>query len=558
MRTTHALVLGSAILAAVTTADDFDRGISRDERIVHALNRLTYGPRPGEAARVRETGLERWIELQLYPERVPENPVLISRLAPLDSLAMTPAELVKKYPPPQALRQMARQGALPDDPVLRAAAERLEARLREGKGPIVAGDSPRDASATTGRLASLSPEQRRRAAYATQPFAVAQSDLLEAKLYRAIYSNRQLEEMLVDFWFNHFNVFLAKGQVRNYVAAYERDAIRPHVLRKFRDMVEATAKHPAMLIYLDNFQSVDPAAAEMLRRRRPNAPLRARGLNENYARELLELHTMGVDGGYTQQDVIEVARCFTGWSVRNPVLGGEFQFLAPMHDRRAKTVLGAAIPAGGGIEDGLKAIEIATRHPATARFISRKLAQRFVADEPPAALVERMARTFQATDGDLRAVMKTMLGSREFFSRGAWRAKLKSPLEMAASAARAVEANVSYATPLAARIGQLGQPLYRKQEPTGYPSTGEEWTSAAGLLGRLNLASAMASNRLPGVRVDLTRFEGVSEEKTAAAILAMAPSRETREAIRKGLEGKAGPAAAVAGLVLGSPEFQRK
>jgi len=273
--------------------------------------------------------------------------------------------------------------------------------------------------------------------------------LMEGKIYRAVLSNRQLEEVLTDFWFNHFNVYLRKGADRYLVTSYERDAIRPHVLGKFQDMLLATARHPAMLFYLDNWQSMDPQALENLsksRRGRGSPQVkqlakRVRGLNENYGRELLELHTLGVDGGYTQQDVVEVARCFTGWSIRNPRQGGDFQFLALLHDRNEKTVLGHKISAGGGEQDGRRVIEILSRHPSTARFISTKLAQRFVTDQPPKALVDRMAATFLKTDGDLREVMRTMLSSREFFSRGAYQAKMKSPLEMVVSSVRALNAD---------------------------------------------------------------------------------------------------------------------
>jgi uncharacterized protein (DUF1800 family) len=281
-----------------------------------------------------------------------------------------------------------------------------------------------------------------------------------------------------------------------------------------------------MLFYLDNWQSVGPDAPAAGRGVPKAAKKGARGLNENYGRELLELHTLGVDGGYTQADVTEAARCFTGWTILQPQRGGEFVFNPRVHDNGEKTVLGVKIPAGGGMTDGEKVLDIVARHPSTARFISRKLAQRFVADEPPTSLVDRMAATFTKSDGDLRAVMKVMLESKEFFSQGAYRAKLKSPLEMVASAVRAVNGEVNYAFPLANQVSQLGQPLYRKVEPTGYSNQSKEWLNSGGLLARMNFALQLTDNKVPGVKVDA---------------------------------GKAArPEDPVAGVALGSPEFQKR
>ena len=315
-----------------------------------------------------------------------------------------------------------------------------------------------------------------------------------AKLFRAVYSNRQLEEVLVDFWYNHFNVFLEKGADRYLVTAYERDAIRPHVLGKFEDLLRATAQSPAMLFYLDNWESVGAQS--------PAAQRRHLGLNENYGRELLELHTLGVDGGYTQKDVTEVARSFTGWTIRQPQQVAEFDFNPRMHDDGEKTVLGVRIPAGGGIGDGLKVLHLLAHHRSTARFVSRELAMRFVADDPPEALVNRMAATFLKKDGDLRAVLKTMFDSPEFWSRGAYRAKMKSPLEMVASSLRATNAQVDFTFGLNNQLNQLGQPLYRKVEPTGYSNSGQEWLNSAGLLARMNFSVALVNNKVPGVKVD--------------------------------------------------------
>lgn len=407
-----------AILAAAGTYDAFDKPLTNDQKIEHALDRLTFGPRPGDIDAVRRMGLDKWIVQQLHPELLPQ---------------------IEVAAPPQ-----------PTD-------------LKSAR--------PRDV---------------------IQP-------LWSAKIERAAKSERQLEEILVDFWFNHFNVFFDKGADRLFVAAYERDAIRPNVLGRFRDLLAATAEHPAMLFYLDNWQSVAPNAP--VNRLAKAKGKQARGLNENYARELMELHTLGVDGGYTQQDVIEVARAFTGWTIDQPRQGGGFAYNDRIHDKGEKTVLGVKIPAGGGRGDGERVLDILARHPNTARHISAKLAQRFVADDPPPALVTRMSETFRKTDGDIRAVLRTMIDSREFFSQGAYKAKVKTPLELAVSAVRFTGAEVRNGAPLAQRIATIGQPLYRKQEPTGYAMTAEEWVNSAALVERMNFATALANNKVPGTLV---------------------------------------------------------
>jgi uncharacterized protein (DUF1800 family) len=417
------------------------------------------------------------------------------------------------------------------------------------------------------------PEMRRMAMVDRQPQNVTISDLKEGKIYRALYSNRQLEEVLVDFWFNHFNVFEGKNVqvingIRPLLASYENDAIRPHVLGKFRDLLLATARHPAMLYYLDNWESVGPDALETFN----VGPFagnggnvmqiltrQAHGLNENYGRELMELHTLGVNGGYTQADVIAVARCFTGWTVAKPTTNPEFTYAFFMHDTGEKTVLGHKIAAGGGEQDGVQVIDILARHPATAKFISRKLAQRFVADEPPQALVDKMAATFTKTDGDLRAVLETMFTSTEFFSDGAWQAKMKSPLEMVVSAVRATGAEATDAFTLAQRVADMGEPLYGKIEPTGYPNTGDPWMNTAGLLGRINFATALVAGQIPGVKVTAAPLLGKDAAGVALAILNTAPSPQTEAAIADGLKDKGKEEAlTIATLVMSSPEFQRR
>ena len=542
-----ATVLGISANAKQKNAEarQFQKQLARDQKILQALNRLTYGPRPGDVREVQSMGLKKWIERQLHPDDTPENPVLIEKLKTLDTLEMSGSELVRNYPTPAMVRQMVNgQLPFPTDPdrklMLTKLMEKYEQRqakggdaatapnLANGKGlsEVLSAQQVRSMRQGTaqqrlaafqaipkekqdeaigampqglrqGLFAVAPPELRRRLALANGPQQMVARDLTEGKLLRAVYSNRQLDEVLTDFWFNHFNIYLDKGADRYLVTEYERDVIRPHVLGKFKDLLEATAKSPAMLFYLDNWQSVGPDAPQA--RGKKGGP---RGLNENYGRELLELHTLGVDGGYTQADVTEAARCFTGWTIVQPQRGGAFAFNQRVHDDGEKTFLGVKIAKGGGISDGEKVLDMVAHHAATARFIAKKLAMRFVADDPPASLVERMAETFRRTDGDLRAVMKTMLESKEFFSQGAYLGKLKSPLEVVASAVRAVSGEVDYAFPLANQVAQLGEPLYRKQEPTGYSNSSKEWLNSGGLLARMNFALQLADNKIPGVRVD--------------------------------------------------------
>jgi uncharacterized protein (DUF1800 family) len=388
------------------------------------------------------------------------------------------------------------------------------------------------------------------------PQQVVDYDLVDSKMLRAIESNRQLAEELDDFWFNHFNVYYEKGADRFLIPQYEREAIRPNVLGHFRDLLEATAKSPAMLFFLDNFDSVRPDLDANSRRKVK------RGLNENYGRELMELHTLGVNGGYTQKDVTEVARCFTGWTIRAPREGGGFFYNDKLHDKGEKIVLGHVIPPGGGMDDGEQVLDILAKHPSTAHHISLELAQRFVADNPPEALVNRMAQTFLASDGNIREVLKTLLNSKEFWSQCAYRAKVKSPFEMVASAARAVNANVVDAWTLANRVGTLGEPLYHKLEPTGYSNLNAEWVNSAALLGRMNFALDLTNNHIESVKVDASQF-GNDPERAAKELMSRTLAPETREAIEKAVENqpekdKRKTPALVTALVLGSPDFQKR
>ena len=589
----------------------FQAKLSKDKQILHALDRLTFGPRPGDVEQLKKTGLKKWIDQQLNPERTPENAYLEARIAPLESLRMSPMEAAQHYPRPQMIKAIAdgRQ-PMPDDPVLRASVERLVSRYRartaqdadksdriDDLEPARTLDQVLD-PAQIKILRSGTPDQKkqllasiptaevddlviamprplrqqsmglapadiqRKMLLLNAPQQVVAFDLLESKLLRAVYSRHQLAEELDDFWFNHFNVYYEKGADRSLTPSFERYAIRPNVLGRFRDLLEATAKSPAMLFYLDNYQSVRPDLDANAKNRTTK-----RGLNENYARELMELHTLGVNGGYSQKDVIEVARCLTGWTIREPRKGGDFFYNDKVHDKGEKVVLGHVIPAGGGIEDGEQVLDILARHPSTARFISRELAQRFVADNPPQALIDRMAATFLAHDGDIREVLRTMLASKEFWSEGAYRAKIKTPFEMVASAVRALDANVDNAYALANQVSNLGEPLYRKPEPTGYSNLNSEWVNSAALLARMNFALALAQNKIQGVKVNPAQF-GAKTGKTgpsdvAQTLLRRDVSPQTRATIENALKEQppktpsAAPAL-IAGLVLGSPDFQRR
>jgi uncharacterized protein (DUF1800 family) len=505
--------------------------LTEDERILHVLNRLGYGPRPTDLARVRQIGVAAYLDQQLHPERVPSE-TLRSALVDYPILGASTAQLVRDYPQPTPeMRRQIANGEL----------TRREVRERM-------------------------PMDRRPAALTAQ--------LQAAAVTRAVVSDAQLEEALAAFWFNHFNVYSQKGAVRWMVPAYEREAIRPHVLGKFRDLVLATARHPAMLFYLDNWMST---RADLVTARGPNAG-RPRGLNENYARELMELHTLGVDGGYTQQDVTEVARCFTGWTIDRPREGGSFRFRPRAHDPGTKRVLGQVIPAGGGERDGERVIDILVRHPATARFISSKLARHFVSDQPPAALVDRLAATFRSSDGDIRAVMTTLVSSPEFWSADAYRAKIKTPFEVVVSAVRALDGHRG-SLELAREVGRLGQPLYEAQPPTGYPDRAESWVNTGALLGRMNFALTLAHNRIRGAAVDLDGVIGAVDRTQPAqvldtvltAVLHGAVTPHTRAVLTAQLrnpeitrttgDDRAASDTDVeklAALVLGSPEFQRR
>ena len=425
------------------------------QQVNHVLSRLTFGAKPGDVTKVREMGVDRWIDLQLHPERI-DDAATERYLTGFESQTLSAAELEEKYP--RANQALARLGA-----------------------------AKRDRS-------TLSHDDSVKFFAQTQGLRRVAGEMQSTRVARAVLSERALQEVMTDFWLNHFNVYIQKGGPERYLlTSYENSAIRPNALGNFRSLLGAVAHDPAMLFYLDNWES----QAERL----PAAPRRKGGLNENYGRELLELHTLGVDGGYTQADVIGAARILTGWTMKQPAKGGGFQFVAAMHDVGDKTVLGHHFAAGHGQQEGEQLLDIVASHPATAHYIAFKLARRFVSDVPPAALVDRAAATFLRTHGDIRAVMKTIVTSPEFFSTVAYRSKVKSPFEVVVSALRALDAKPDPTPRTAQVVSTLGQPLWGHQAPNGWPETGDQWMNTGAILNRINFGLALASNRVPGVSV---------------------------------------------------------
>ena len=692
-----------------------DSSTSEHKRAVHALNRLTFGARPGEVQQVMAIGVDNWIDLQLHPEKITDN-ALESRLAPLRTVRMNSREIAEEFPDPQIIRQVIDgKKAMPSDPAKRAVYQAQIARLQErtdrkaeasanrGTASSVSttenGASPSGTNSNAGepvsnanttpssggmeaagasneatlmstrttdndmsapvakstpeedaearrreerlyadlsvqQLVDLQPDQRYKKILtmsADEQLALADAlrggkgqeflagmdarqketlmamnnpqvavvdELVQAKLLRAVYSERQLQAVMMDFWFNHFNVFANKGADRFFLASYEQDVIRPRALGKFEDLLVATAKSPAMLFYLDNWLSVGPNSAQAVgipprpaRRYGPwgrpypppyprpaNAKRRQNsGLNENYGRELLELHTLSVNGGYSQKDVAEVAKVFTGWTIEKPFQGGGFHFEPRMHEPGPKFVLGHNIKPKGE-DEGREVLHRLATNPQTAHFISLKLAQRFVSDDPPQVLVDRMAKTFLTKKGEIREVLSTLFHSPEFWAEDTYRAKVKTPLEFVTSALRATGSDVEDALPLTRQLNTMGMPLYGAQPPTGYSMMAESWVSSAALLNRMNFALALASGKVRGVRVDAVQVAGgtVSPDPNAAlsvmetSLLAGDVSKQTHDSIAAQIEDtnkKAGanrPAdighgdAAIVGLLLGSPEFQRR
>jgi uncharacterized protein (DUF1800 family) len=613
--------------------------LTEDQAIVHALNRLGYGPRPGDVQRIKEMGIAKWIDRQLRPESINDS-AAEARLSRFSTLSMSSEALLEKFPRPAVAAK--RESVMPQEyrkqqqEKLQAAGQAADNRQgADGKQQMTAqapGQPNNDAqqnetmtpsgssrpSGSNGSPQTMAPDElaeillpgAKNIANQNGPgnrpgtpainFDQIQApqriiaELAMAKMDRAVYSEKQLYEEMVDFWFNHFNVFAEKGEDRWLLTSYERDTIRPHAMGKFRDLLGATAKSPAMLFYLDNWQSVDPKAwarlqQEQAARRAYRGPLPApsanpnqakrqeRGLNENYGRELMELHTLGVDGGYSQQDVVEVARCFTGWTIREPQRDPQFWFNERLHDPNPKMILGHKINAGG-MRDGEEVLDLLARDAHTALNLSLEIARHFVSDNPPDALVDRMAKAYEGTDGDIRAVLHTMIYSPEFWSREAYRAKIKTPFELVASAARAVGADIDVPLALVQWTGRIGEPLYQCQPPTGYSDKADAWVNTGALLSRLNYSLALTGNRLPGVLTDIRSLLGAGAagepvqvlDQAIAVLLSGEASPQTRETLEKQMNDPRVLQASlddpithvnegmIAGLVLGAPEFQRR
>jgi len=493
-----------------------------DRAIVHLLNRVTFGARAEDIDRVRVMGIAAYIERQLHPELIADA-AIDGRVAALDGLRVSPRTFFTDYYQPMTVARQELSAAQKP-----SAAGTRPPFVRWHLLPVAAMSLPGgDRAVNILQQAEVTPEELRFQRENQRVFDALQAQ----KLLRAVYSERQLQEVLTDFWFNHFNVDARKIEDRPVMVAYERDVIRPHALGRFRDLLEATASSSAMLFYLDNWLSAAP------QKRAPG-----RGVNENYGRELLELHTLGVDGGYTQRDVTEVARCFTGWTMANPHDGLGFAFKPAMHDAGEKRVLGHRIRAGRGIEDGEQVLDILARHPSTAKFVAAKLVRRFVADDPPASLVARAAGTFRRTGGDIREVVRTILMSPEFQRQSVYDAKVRSPFEFVVASLRATGADVQRPTPFVGTIANLGEPMYQSQPPTGYPDRGSAWISTGALVGRLNFAFALAANGLNAAVVD----RAIAEAHLRRVLPGLGPN-----------PANGVPAMRVAAL-LGSPDFQHR
>jgi uncharacterized protein (DUF1800 family) len=591
--------------------------LTHQQKTLHALNRLTFGPRPGDEQAVNKMGLEAWFERQLHPETIDDS-AFDERLDQFPALKLSQAEMMSRYPTPQMIRQTAKRGLpLPADPVEHAIyADSMAAYLAKIANADAVQDSKAAPGASTdmavgdnmsgveqGRMATagktadadsqlmsdgtvqkvnakgkrrfneepmdedevaavlslppdqrfaslvamspeemasfrkgvkgrelgalmrgLSPEQQEGLAAMQGPLRMVSAEAMQERILRDVYSERQLQAVMVDFWLNHFSVYIRKNQLEPYLlASYEHDAILPHALGRFEDLLIDNAKSPAMLVYLDNAQSIGPNSRAASRGKRITeaapgskvAQALPKGLNENYGRELMELHTLGVKGGYTQKDVIEVAKCFTGWTIDRPNQGGsgDFVFEENRHEPGSKTVLGHTIPESG-MNEGLQVLHILATSPATAHFVSNKLAVRFVSDTPPPALVNRMAATFLQMDGDIKAVLSTMFHSPEFWAPSVYRAKVKTPIEFMASALRASDAAIANPIALVQAMNQLGMPIYGMQTPNGYSWQEDHWVSSNALVSRMNFALVLSGGHVPGVHPDWPLLLGDPEESS--------------------------------------------
>ncbi len=615
-----------AFAANAGTVNSGKTKLTEDQKILHVLNRLGFGARLGDVEKVKSIGLQKYIEQQLNPGSINDS-VAENKVSGFDVLKMSNEELFAKYPSPATVLQaVARQNGLSKGDLAQLKQQnkdQKEAKNAPSDGSMTKenGAMANDEKTLNEKIAAATPEERQKYQAQVQeiyqkynfgrPQQISQQ-LNASRILRAVYSERQLQEQMVDFWTNHFNVYAAKQSVRWFTPQYDRDVIRPNALGNFKDLLLATAKSPAMLYYLDNFQSVspntqiggakgknlspeqrlkameNPRVRERIKQRtglndaeldarikrqqqNPNAnqQQQKRGINENYAREIMELHTLGVDGGYSLKDIQEIARCFTGWTIVDPrgyrkaaaemisgkedkrgarlaqqagipenAESGTFVFVDRLHDKGDKMVLGQKI-SGGGMEEGLKVIDILANHPSTAKFIARKLAVKFVNDNPSEALVNRLAAEFTKSHGDIKSTLRALFTSDEFYAPENYRAKIKTPFELTISAIRAVGADTNGGQ-VQAMLAKMGEQLYNWQAPTGYPDTAEDWVNTGALLERLNFAVALSSNRIPQTKVNLSRFEGKNKDvildKAIAEILGGEIAPNTKATLLKQLD----------------------
>ncbi len=605
------VLINQSAIALVATAQGRTRvarkqSITEDQRVAHVLSRLTFGARPGDFERVKAMGVSAFIAQQLDSDSLDDSSV-INRLKTLPTLGMATPVIIQQYTPPKPTPvPSATPSKTPDTPAQKPIAQNpvQVAQLSpiSGSGSMMSEREGKKDFGTQSEKPEKTPEATPKPGKSTQadmlrdvatpkptpppknPQMVV-TELQRATLLRAIYSERQLYEVMVNFWENHFNVFANKDDDRYLLTSFDRDTIRPFALGRFRDLLGASAHSPAMLFYLDNWRSSVP---------RPYAATKNKpagtdgGINENYARELMELHTLGVDGGYTQKDVQEVARCFTGWTIEKPNEEGLFVYRPGLHDNGEKVVLGHKIPAGGGIADGERVLDILATHPATAHFIATKLARRFISDDPPQSVVDRAAQVFLKTDGSVRETLRTIITSREFFSASAYRAKIRSPFEYVVAAMRSLNAETDGGRPVLDAIASMGEPLFGRITPDGYADRADQWLSGGTLVNRLNFASALAANRIKGtsIRLDplllnVDRTERIPVANRLISVIMIGDiSARMREVLQHTFESRANVAptnlsasydtkggspmtpdlyiSEIITLLLGSPEFQQR
>jgi uncharacterized protein (DUF1800 family) len=569
------LVFGNAI-----EQKDKTKSLTEDQKILHVLNRLGFGARPGDVEKVKTIGIAKYIDQQLNPAAIGDA-TADAKIKNLGVLKMSNEELFAKYPNPAAVLQVVAQNNGLDRQELQAIRPNNQNQNKDEKNPNEMSEADRQKY-----------QQQVQGLYKKydlgRPQQISQQ-LAASRILRAVYSERQLNEVMVDFWTNHFNVYANKAATRWFLPEYDRDVIRPNALGNFKDLLLATAKSPAMLFYLDNFESISPNASNnnlavnnnrnpnrmgIMQNRNPNRQLnnqqrQRRGINENYAREIMELHTLGVDGGYTQKDIQEIARAFTGWTIvdargyrrafttmstgetskrterimnqlglPSDTPSGTFYFNSNWHDKGEKTILGQKVDEGG-IKDGLKVIDILVNHPSTAKFIARKLAVKFVSDNPSEALVKRVAEAFTKSKGDIKTTLRALFSDEEFFAPANYRAKIKTPFELTVSALRTLGADTNGGQ-IQSMLAKMGEQLYGYQAPTGYPDTAEDWVNTGALLERMNFAVALAANQIPGTRVDLKKFEATDKNgilgRAIAAVLGGEVDPNTKTTLLKQVE----------------------